>query len=762
MKKGLLSLLAVTLTIVSCQNYDDQFAELTGLVNNLTTQVAGVTEVQNDLSALSTLVGTLSTSLGTVSGQTAEIENIISGLASATTKIDQLQDILDSGVASQAELLVVSEAVSATLAGVNTLLTKNASLQADLIIVDSETLLTAQELILIGAQTPAKYILNGAATIDHTSLTAAEIVTANTLTAKLISITGATTVSGTVDLSGLTSLLGDYEIQSGSRPSDSTITTIGGTFDLDGKMGDVTYPNLRHVEDDVTINNEGEVTALDFGSIATFGGDFNGGSFISTKTTSVETGAFLMEVIDAENATLVELLQETIPAAGLDIDADNAATINVNAVVNGTGGAISVAASKTTNVFFSEMTTSAAVANTAQVAQFHIPKLKASAGTLDISADIVAAGALVTIDGTADFTGTKSVDLSAVTAVTALLTVNTNPVNLPLAVFTGAAELLSSTATTVIVKALSETDISQLALAHTNLTILSQDDDLTLTAANNPALVTLSVTASGTGGNDAAFDGTLAPVLADATVSGFITIDFGAATSALVTLTTAGTVRDLTIDDVDTLTSLNIGHTYDSTYVAAQDVTITGNLLLTSVDLSTVVRLEKAIIQDNAVLATITAPATTDILVPGAALDYRIGVTALAAGGGAQLLNSLTATYTAGAIAVSDGINNTPYVDGTIQQPSLKTWADYLIAVSANNTITGFFNFDADVVGAVAAPNTAAAATTLGTALDADVAANNTTALGMATQPADANQAASIAAWTGTINTYHELLSIIE
>ena len=35
MKKGLLSLLAVALTIVSCQNYDDQFAELTGLVNGV-------------------------------------------------------------------------------------------------------------------------------------------------------------------------------------------------------------------------------------------------------------------------------------------------------------------------------------------------------------------------------------------------------------------------------------------------------------------------------------------------------------------------------------------------------------------------------------------------------------------------------------------------------------------------------------------------------------------------------------------------------
>ena len=59
MKKGLLSLLAVALTIVSCQNYDDQFAELTGLVNTLSTDVAGLSQVQTDLGTLSTLVVSL-------------------------------------------------------------------------------------------------------------------------------------------------------------------------------------------------------------------------------------------------------------------------------------------------------------------------------------------------------------------------------------------------------------------------------------------------------------------------------------------------------------------------------------------------------------------------------------------------------------------------------------------------------------------------------------------------------------------------------
>ena len=37
MKKGLLSLLALALTVVGCQNYDDQFEELTSQITSLQT-----------------------------------------------------------------------------------------------------------------------------------------------------------------------------------------------------------------------------------------------------------------------------------------------------------------------------------------------------------------------------------------------------------------------------------------------------------------------------------------------------------------------------------------------------------------------------------------------------------------------------------------------------------------------------------------------------------------------------------------------------
>ena len=49
MKKGLLSLLVLALTVVGCQNYDDQFEELTSLIEDLQTDVQGIDGVSSKL-----------------------------------------------------------------------------------------------------------------------------------------------------------------------------------------------------------------------------------------------------------------------------------------------------------------------------------------------------------------------------------------------------------------------------------------------------------------------------------------------------------------------------------------------------------------------------------------------------------------------------------------------------------------------------------------------------------------------------------------
>ena len=74
--------------------------------------------------------------------------------------------------------------------------------------------------------------------------------------------------------------------------------------------------------------------------------------------------------------------------------------------------------------------------------------------------------------------------------------------------------------------------------------------------------------------------------------SGFDVVDVD--DSAVVTMTTAGTTRNLVLTDNAALVSLSIGHIYHTSYTDAQLVDIDNNDLLTSVDLTSVARLEQA------------------------------------------------------------------------------------------------------------------------------------------------------------------------
>ena len=95
---------------------------------------------------------------------------------------------------------------------------------------------------------------------------------------------------------------------------------------------------------------------------------------------------------------------------------------------------------------------------------------------------------------------------------------------------------------------------------------------------------------------------------------------------------------------------------------ARQSISIIDNLLLTAVDLTSVVQAMTVTIEDNAVLKTITAPAVGTALRYNAQLDIAIG--------GTGKSNKLSATHTCQVVggALED-----------IIQPSLRSWRDYIM-----------------------------------------------------------------------------------
>ena len=83
MKKGLLSLLAVALTVVGCQNYDDQFEELKSQIEGVEAQIAGLPDLTSEVNSIKSTVEGLQQALTTVSQNVTANGNAISDNADA-------------------------------------------------------------------------------------------------------------------------------------------------------------------------------------------------------------------------------------------------------------------------------------------------------------------------------------------------------------------------------------------------------------------------------------------------------------------------------------------------------------------------------------------------------------------------------------------------------------------------------------------------------------------------------------------------------
>ena len=152
MKKGLFSILAGALLVVGCQNYDDQFSNIESQITALASQVAGLSQVQSDLTALAGTVNSLQTSVA---------NTVDAALA------DGLADI-DAAVASL-EAATASAASSEDVAAIATAVAAN---QEDL------TEILAQSSVFSGA-----VVVNSIATLDaYHSMGAALEIVANSVT----------------------------------------------------------------------------------------------------------------------------------------------------------------------------------------------------------------------------------------------------------------------------------------------------------------------------------------------------------------------------------------------------------------------------------------------------------------------------------------------------------------------------------------------------------------------------------------------------
>jgi len=712
MKKGLLSLLAVALTIVSCQDYDDQFAELTGLVNTLSTKVAGIETTTANLAALSATVSGLQTAIAAIptTDSTADLTAVLDGLTAAQADIDAIELILANGVASADDLAAIDVLIDTVQAGVNTLLTNNQSISVNITIVDSETLASAQGYIEIGATTPAGYLLGGNLLVDHDGLTAAEIVTANEMTAKLISVSGTVSVTGAVNLGGLSYIAGVYTKNGTLSPLDTTITSLGSHLAVDGRIGAVTFPNLSSVLGNVSISNQASVTSIDFSSVTTVGPTSSIAALSVASATSVNTGGFIATTVTANEATSVILGQKT--AVNLTVIAAKAASVSAPALTASTGTvkvsaakATSIemnlltsvtteleitAANSTTVVKFNKLTSTLLLdGDQVEVKEFHIPAFVTTTGDIGIKAMTINATKLATISAAGNVTfASGSIIASAIASVTGdyIVTAGSNGiqnVNIPLAVFATAGTITAAVTSVTIAHTADATLENVLTAGNTTLSLTSQGIAVTgLDGGTSDDLTTLTLSgklsALGVPAYAYVHDVSEMAALKYLTVGNVTTVTVPT-TSVIGTMTTTGKITDISIIDADVLYTLNIGHgphTYED--APAQSVTLQNLAQLKAVDLSTVTKLDNALIGvvANPKLATITAPALGSPLLANGVVSILISANALVA----------TATAAEPGTALAE-----------IKSPSLTGWKAYIgqmvtagivAAVSATDTDT--------------------------------------------------------------------------
>ena len=686
MKKGLLSLLAVALTVVSCQNYDDQFESLTDQITQLSTTVAGLTAIKDQVTALQQTVNGLATAGAVESNATA----IAAVQASITAILADLEN-----VATAADLNTISSTLASVQADVKEILAGSAVINQNIVINNSATLEYTLSLVNTDPEDP-NVIVNGSVTVDVVTneFTAAQIAEVNLITNKIstslatvtLTTDSATTVNfnnlGFVD--GVLDVTGSTNLADGDSSND-ILRTVSGAFTISGGTGGLDL-SLLSSSGAITIDgatltsvNLGNATAPSVSTSA-----LPAGSMSFPLATSVNTGGASVISLNAAIASDIDVKAGT---SSLTISAPKAATIDI---VGTTLASLTISSVATTAIIHADAVTSITEANIGNAAEFHIGKVTAL-GTSTIAAAVVNVAALATQSGELAFTKVKEFSAPLTTTSLTLALVET-----------------------VSLKTAPETAIAAPAAKNLTLTALGKTTSFVASSTQFPALVTLSITGAVhatplSQANDITVNSTVLKSLTIAGTHDDVTIT-GA--SALTTLDVSGFLNALVVNDSDALKSATLDYDHiegaDASYL-----TVTGNAQLTGVTTPNLQEIGSITIADNAALASIALAAATSFPVAG---TYTISITN----------NNLTGTY----VNATAQSTTTAYVDTIVKSDDLLNIKQFIDAESSAS-VTYTYHMEVDVVTVGTATLTMAAAivadthsTTMSATIGSDIGIN--------------------------------------
>ena len=619
MKKGLLSFLLAALTLVGCQNYDDQFDELNAKILALQSELTSISAIQSAISDLNTKIAAVQSSALTA----ADLAGIISDLDAVQAAVENLGDV-------GTEVENLNAEVDEILAALDDLLAANAVINQDLRITSDAELRYVASLVNLDP-TPT-VIVNGYVEVDPSF--------AATNTAKIDSILGITnkinTILGNDSNVGLTTagtgltfnelsfLDADLNI-SGGVVSLPKLVTVGGDIDLN-YAGNYSFPLISRAATITLVDNSGLV-AVDF-----------------TGLTTANTIQSAAGVLSLAKATSVKLGTIALPASVTLPVATEFTTLK-----SGAQGAFSAA------IGGSVTSTSVAI---------DMSKMTSLSGTVTVttggtSVSTVDLGAVATVSGGATLTITTagSVDLKALTGTASGVNITSPAVNLDALAAVQAGGPLTLTEVTVALPALAtQADVitassatvfkaENLVVAQTSslvtaggaashvwvahipnngftsmvgttgiLTIGAQDAAFDAGYWFGSDLVTLSI--AGKANANSASQANAVTVNSSNTALTSITIPSAStfssftvsASAAIVTLTTAGAIRDLDVRNMAGFKALNFGHSHIQGTGSNAATIIVSNTGVLSLDMSSMKKVKTIAITGNSALASLVAP----------------------------------------------------------------------------------------------------------------------------------------------------------
>jgi len=688
MKKGLLSLLVVALTVVGCQDYDDQFDSLNKEILALKADLSTITGLQTSVTAISTEITKLMTQGSATDVELAKVLTDIGLVKAAVAAIPAPADV--SGI--NTEVADLNTEIETILEKLTKLAAITGGTYTGNINITNAVQLTAAEDIIDTTEDGPLMTITGNVNIDADNTeTSTETVRINAILAKLKVVSGSVTITGidtALVANELLYVTGSLNAEGTTSLGLAKLNTVDGAvhFDLGGAIA---YPLLSSAGS-VEISETSTVTSLNLSGLSSGQVFTAAGVLILANATTVDVGGLPATVTCAKATSFNSHAVTSLTTSTITLAAATSIIIKAAKITGGTVtivanlADITLEATEMTSGTGSTVDISAKSITADKVTKIDLATLSATTISLAALVSVSEDGELVH-KGPAAFTSatltTLSGDFESTTATSFIAPL--------LATTTGVIDLKNG-AVVVSVKAIGDTatptnDITDYATI-TNLTLAAQTGTLSITTLTT--LAELNFTGDG---GAAQFVNTLTILAGNASLT---TLNIGA-TSELATLTlngsvlknvsTAGKIIGLHVNANLALETLTLGHTFPGNdQTIAQSIIVTGNTdpLFTTLDMSTVQKVKRVEVTGNTSISTIIPPGITEMATKNAS------ITVIMHG------NLTTGTYSP---SVSNENGDIAAIVTSAEISAFKTFIDAHVA-QASRTTTVTYLMDVDQI----------------------------------------------------------------